>query len=221
MNIIPKQILLVQHLPATGDYVVFREGGVAETHRSGAYDGSEDFHRYVRECTTSGALKEVTLGVPTGLVSGPKTINCKQIIYCKQFDTQHTTAVQKTVEVATQAKTALNKLFAKTNEIVYVRWNPHTYELQVQTGKVPIPSTHRIRSLEEAPPDAFSYMLDCVRDGATCLKRSYNRPISTGGIAKMTLVTEYFFSNSMTHKDFKGNDVDVLSSEDKAALGLA
>lgn len=226
-------IVMVQHFPGTGEYIVYREGAEAELYRGGAAITDQDFYLYAQECVAEGCVCESSFNVATGKVEGNRYVACKQIVYCKVLAEGASARALATGAKGVAAGAlntvahvvggaSANKRDAQVSQsnINWVKWNPATYELQVCSGKLPLPRTHRIKELDEAPEEVLDFMVMCFKRKYIALSRSYRRPIYTGSQQKIMLVTEYYFSVSKPHKDFQNRDATPMTKESMEAMGL-
>lgn len=202
-------ILMVQHFPGTGEYVVYREGGAVEHYHGGSNIRDSDFYQYAQECAAAGFSRSTSFKVPVGGPGVSRTIDCKQVIYCKTFVTK---ALPDSLEM---------KSPGGSRKIAWVRWAPALYELTVGTGGFQLPKTNKVTSLSEAPVDVIDFIRTCLQEGRIALSRNYSRPVQSGRATRLVSVTEYYFSISKVTKDFQGPNVALVTDEDMPAIGLA
>ncbi len=213
MTLLPSEIVMIQHFPSTGNYLVYKGARVPEYY-AGMQDIEDDVVlRYIRECRANGSFYESTVKLPTGKVTSNAYVKVKQVIYCKALDAKPKKS--KTPSVSS----------ADTNEslqtnIHWVTWSPVLYNLAVNSGRIPFTRHYRIQNLSEAPEDVMEFVRNCLDDGHFVLSRTYTRPVTECGLTRITYVTEYFFSMGKIIRDFQGSNVTCVSREDFSFGGL-
>lgn len=200
MPLFKNQILMVQFFPATGDYIVHREGQTVESYSGEGSIQDSSVSQFIRECLTEKLFHENTVHLSTGKVSGGKTLPVKQIIYCKAFDAQ------------TDSKSG-----ATGSNINWVLWVPTSCELTVNRGILGLAKVSRIRDLSDATDDVRAFMQACTDEHHVALSHHYNET-GTGG--RMKSVSEYFFSTGKIIYGFQNENVSSITEAELKGLGL-
>lgn len=197
-------IVMVQHFPATDDYIVHREGSQVEFYNGQHNIHDERINRFIRDCLSGHFYHEGTVNLATGKVSGPKTLPVKQVLYCMTFSA--------TEQGRPAAPTATN--------INWVLWVPGNHELTVNRGVLSMAKTARINSLQDAPQEIRDFMESCTDGEHVALSHHYSEPERSGGQVKMKNVSEYFFSTGKIIYGFQHDRVGPVTAAEMEGLGL-
>lgn len=198
-----KTIVMVQHFPATDNYIVHFQGSETAFFSGEDSINSAAVNNFISECLEEGMYHETTVNMATGKVAGQKTVPLKQTIYCKGF-------LSEAVRPSKSGKGDIN----------WVMWAPASNELTVNRGILSMSRIMRIASLNDAPEDVTEFMSACT--SSSCIALRHNEVTSQrgkGGVSLKT-VTEYFFSTGRVIYGFQNADVEDLTEKDASILGL-
>lgn len=198
-----RTIVMVQHFPATGNYLVHYQGGDTEFYQSLQDIGDGAVNDFIQTCLEDGLYHENTLHLATGKVTGQKTIPVKQIVYCRGFFTQSTKPAKR-----------------GRGDINWVLWVPTSNELTVNRGIIGMGRTMRISSLHDAPEDVRDFMSICTNGANVALSHHYSEPDRSSGSVKMRNVSEYFFSTGKIIYGFQHDRVGPVTEKEIEKMGL-
>lgn len=203
MGLLGNAVIMIQHFPATGNYIVHREGTKVEVYSSDDEIYDEKINRFLRECLESKLYHEGTVHVATGRVSGPREVPVKQIIYCKSFEPDGGRG-RATV----------------TTNINWILWSPSKYELTVNRGMLGVTKVARVRDLADAPDEIREFMIGCTDGAHVALSQHITVPDNTSGSTKMVSTSEYFFSTGKVIYGFQQSSASEITPAEMEGLGL-
>ena len=199
------KIVIAQRIWSNDTYIVFYDNG--EVVAVSSLDEDEALGQFVRECTTSGCVKVVTIPIFTGTT----TIKCKQSIYSMALQV---TPKASFVEAATGMLAGIAK-----GSIQYVIWNPSANSLHIQDSPIGPGKNIYVDSSMNVPTNVSTLMVACAKNGET-LKRVFQSTITKAGRARVETVTEFLFTMKAVPRTFRGAGVDQASDEELQELGF-
>lgn len=199
-----RQIIMVQHFPATDDYIVHYQGNSVEFYSGEDSIDNDRVNRFITSCLEEHLYHEGTVHLATGKVSGAKTLPVKQVIYCKAF------ACSEAPEGSQNKATNIN----------WVLWVPTSYELTVNRGILGMAKTVRLRDLADAPQEVRDFMEGCTDGQHVALSHHYSEPDRSGGVVRMKNISEYFFSTGKVIYGFQHDRVQPVTKAEMDGLGL-
>lgn len=202
MNSAP--IIMVQHFPATGDFLVHRQGAEVDYYSGEETIEDSNVNKFIGECLANNYYHETTVHLATGKVSGGKTLPVRQIIYSKGFSVSPT-----------------DKKSQRAVDINWVLWAPDRHELTVNRGLLGLAKTFRIHDLGEATEEVRSFMGGCLDGQHVALSNHYSEPDRAKGSVKMHRISEYFFSTGKIIYGFQRETVASITPAEIQGLGLA
>ncbi len=203
MPIMGNTVIMVQHFPATDDYIVHMEGDKVDVYHGMSSIQDSKVNQFVRECLENKLYHEGTVHLATGKVAGAKTLPVKQVIYCKSFD------ATRNIKSASSA-----------SHINWVLWSPSNYELTVNRGLLGMSKAVRIRELSDAPAEIREFMTGCTDGQHVALCHHFSDHDRSGGTGKMLTVSEYFFSMGKIIYGFQHEHVYPITYAELVGLGL-
>ena len=199
-----KPIIMVQHFPATGNYIVHFQGAECEHFVSDADFQNVEIQEFIADCQRNHNYHESTIHMHTSQIAGKDTVPLRQIIYCRNF-------VSKEHEVTQKQGGGIN----------WVLWVPSSRKLTVNSGALNASKDFIIDELDEAPGGVIEFMEACIANGMVALSDHHCEPDYSGPEVKMNDVDEYFFSTGKIIYGFQHNRVTTLTKEDANAIGIS
>lgn len=196
-------IIMVQHFPGTGEFLVHRQGATVDFYSSEETIEDSTVNAFIGKCLANNYFHENTVHLATGKVSGGKTLPVRQIIYSEAFSVAST-----------------DKKSHRAVDINWVLWSPNNHELTVNRGLLGLAKTFRIRDLSEATEEVREFMQGCADGQHVALSNHYSESNRTGSGVKMNNISEYFFSTGKVIYGFQRETVKPITAAELQGLGL-